>query len=249
MNTSSMVTRGDATREALVAAALPIFGRDGFHAASTRAIARAAGVNQAAIGYHFGGKKELYLAVFEHIAARVMDRQRGAIAALEAVLAEPDAGAGEDARRARYLPPLLGFADGMAAMLTSRESAAWAQLILREQQAPTSAFALLYERIMGRVLGLLTRLLQRLQGTRADTRLQVATILGQALVFRAANAAVLRLMDWNEVGEAELAAIRRQIRENIVAQLAPGANPAERAGPARRRAPPRRLPRRGRHRR
>lgn len=249
MDSSPTATRGVATRDALIAAALPIFGRDGFHAASTRAIARAAGVNQAAIGYHFGGKKGLYLAVFEHIAARIMDRQRGAIEAIETVLAEPDDGADEHARSARYLPALLGFADGMAAMLTSRESAAWAQLILREQQAPTSAFALLYERIMGRVLGLLTRLLQRLHGDGADTRLLVATILGQALVFRAANAAVLRLMDWAEIGDAELAAIRRQIRENLVAQLAPGARSPARAGPVRRRASPPRPHRPGRLRR
>lgn len=211
--------RGDATRDALVAAALEIFGRDGFHAASTRAIADAAGVNQALIGYHFGGKEALYLAVFEHIASRVLERQRDAIAALEAVLATSDDAIDENARRARYFPPLLRFVDGMAAMLTSRESAAWAQLILREQQAPTSAFALLYEKLMGRVLGLLARLLQRLQGTDADVRLQVATTLGQALVFRAAHAAVLRLMDWREIGEAELAAIQRQIRRNLTAQL------------------------------
>ncbi|MGH8251989.1 MAG: CerR family C-terminal domain-containing protein [Steroidobacteraceae bacterium] len=212
-------TRGDATRDALIAAALEIFGRDGFHAASTRAIAEAAGANQASISYHFGGKEALYLAVFEHIAAQVMQRQDAAIAAIEAVLAEPDHAEDENARMAHYLPPLLRFVDGMATMLTSRESAAGARLILREQQAPTSAFALLYEKVMGRVLDLLTRLLQRLYGTDADVRLQVATTLGQALVFRAAHAAVLRLMDWQEIGEPELAAIQRQIRRNLTAQL------------------------------
>jgi AcrR family transcriptional regulator len=211
--------RGDATREALLAAALTIFGRDGYHAASTRAIAQAAGVNLALIRYHFGGKEGLYLAVFEHIAARIMQRQRPGIEAIEAVLAEPDDARDWRARQAIYLPPLLRFVDGMAAMLASRESAPWAQLILREQQAPTRAFALLYEKLMGPVLGLLTRLLQRLHGTNADVRLEVATILGQALVFRAARAAVLRLMDWREIGEAELASIQEQIRRNLAAQL------------------------------
>ncbi|HET6470821.1 MAG TPA: TetR family transcriptional regulator, partial [Pseudomonadales bacterium] len=43
-------TRGDQTREALIDAAIEIFGRDGFRAASTRSIADAAGVNQALIG-------------------------------------------------------------------------------------------------------------------------------------------------------------------------------------------------------
>lgn len=234
MSPVSTLTRGDATRDALVTAALKIFGRDGFHAASTRAIAEAAGVNQALIGYHFGGKEALYLAVFEHIASQVLERQRAAIEAMESVLATPDDTLDENARRARYFPPLLRFVDGMAAMLTSRESAAWAQLILREQQAPTSAFALLYEKLMGRVLGLLTRLLQRLHGTDADVRLQVATTLGQALVFRAANAAVLRLMDWQEIGEVELAAIQQQIRHNLTAQLMHGGRADVRKGAIRR---------------
>lgn len=223
MKAAPPATRGDATRDALVRAALRIFGRDGFHAASTRAIAKAAGVNLALIRYHFGGKQGLYLAVFEHIAAQILERQRPAIAAIESALAGEPGALDERARRARYLPPLLGFVDGMAAMLASRESAPWAQLILREQQAPTPAFALLYEKVMGRVLGMLTRLVQRLQGTEADVRLQVATILGQALVFRAARAAILRLMGWRDIGEPELAAIRAQIRRNLAAQLADAA--------------------------
>lgn len=212
-------TRAENTREALIAAALKIFGRDGFHAAGTRTIAHEARVNQALIAYHFGGKQGLYLATFEHITAQVLQRQRAAIEAIEAVLTLPQDPGDADARRARYLPPLLQFVDGLAAMLTSRESTAWAQMILREQQAPTVAFGKLYDGFMGRVLELLARLLQRLHGVDTDMRLLVVTCLGQALVFRAARAAVLRLMNWKEIGDAELAAIRTQIRHNLVAQL------------------------------
>ena len=59
---SPKVERGDITREAFIQAAIEIFGRDGFHAASTRAIAERAGANQALIGYHFRGKLGLYKA-------------------------------------------------------------------------------------------------------------------------------------------------------------------------------------------
>src|SRR4029453_4639152 len=85
--------RSAGPREALIAAALKHFGRDGFHAAGTRVIAREARVNQALIAYHFGGKQGLYLSTFEHIAAQVTARQRAATAAIEAVLAQPDAAA------------------------------------------------------------------------------------------------------------------------------------------------------------
>jgi TetR/AcrR family transcriptional regulator, regulator of cefoperazone and chloramphenicol sensitivity len=217
MTTETTASRGDATREALIRAAVEIFGRDGFNATGTRALAEAAGVNQALIAYHFGGKQGLYLATFEHIATQVLGRQRPAIEAIEAVLALPDDDADAAARRARYLPPLLRYVDGLAAMLTTPESTAWAQMILREQQSPTVAFA----GFMGRVLELLARLLQRLHGVDADTRLLVLTCVGQALVFRAARAAVLRLMGWRDIGDAERAAIQQQIRDNLVAQLAP----------------------------
>src|ERR1700687_388750 len=61
--------RADATRDALVRVALDRFGAKGFEATSTREIANAAGVNLAAIGYHFGGKEGLRKACAEHVAA------------------------------------------------------------------------------------------------------------------------------------------------------------------------------------
>ena len=77
-------TRGEPTREALLRAAIDVFGRDGFDAASTRAISDAAGVNQALIGYHFGGKPGLYLAALRSIAASVSTRIGPLVESIEA---------------------------------------------------------------------------------------------------------------------------------------------------------------------
>src|SRR5262245_12691635 len=55
------------TRTRLLEAGLDHFGRVGFEGANIRAIAAAAGANIAAINYHFGGKRGLYLAVANHI--------------------------------------------------------------------------------------------------------------------------------------------------------------------------------------
>ncbi|MEE4243097.1 MAG: TetR family transcriptional regulator, partial [Desulfopila sp.] len=74
MNREQQSSRGEVTRQNLILAAIEIFGRDGFHAASTRNIAQQAGVNQALIGYHFGGKEALYLAATEHIALQIRKR-------------------------------------------------------------------------------------------------------------------------------------------------------------------------------
>jgi AcrR family transcriptional regulator len=53
------------TRERILAAAAEIFGARGFKAATIRQIAEAAGVNVAAINYHFKGKLGLYTEVLE----------------------------------------------------------------------------------------------------------------------------------------------------------------------------------------
>lgn len=50
----------DATRRALMGAALWVFAEHGYETASVREITRRAKVNQGAITYHFGGKEGLY---------------------------------------------------------------------------------------------------------------------------------------------------------------------------------------------
>jgi AcrR family transcriptional regulator len=182
--------RGASTREALVAAAIEEFGRSGFEAASTRAIALRAGVNQALIGYHFGSKQGLYLAVFEHIAGRVAARMTPLAAEIGPVLRE-----GGPVERARLLAYLHAVTGAFFALLASEETASWPRLILREQQEPTAAFDLMFERVMGPMLALLNRLVGRLIGRdedAADTRIVVVTIVGQLLIFRVARAVVLR---------------------------------------------------------
>jgi TetR/AcrR family transcriptional regulator, regulator of cefoperazone and chloramphenicol sensitivity len=55
--------RGEKARARLLEEAEKIFAEKGFAKASTREICAAAGLNAAAISYHFGGKDELYRAV------------------------------------------------------------------------------------------------------------------------------------------------------------------------------------------
>lgn len=61
--------------ERILDAAEQLFAQRGYHGVSLRDITKAAGVDVALVGYHFGGKRELFAAVFER-RAEVLNRER-----------------------------------------------------------------------------------------------------------------------------------------------------------------------------
>ena len=100
--------RGEPTRAALFASALDLFGAKGFDAASTRAIAAAAGANVASIAYHFGGKEGLRLACADHVVDTIPRLPRPALRRGRPA-APPDARGGARASRARIVEAIVGF--------------------------------------------------------------------------------------------------------------------------------------------
>jgi AcrR family transcriptional regulator len=77
------VTRpsADATREAILDAAIDLFSERSFDGASTREIARRAGVTQPLLNYHFRSKDDLWRAavdsLFEQLRSSAAERTRG----------------------------------------------------------------------------------------------------------------------------------------------------------------------------
>lgn len=69
----------------ILAAAEMLFAKHGLSKPSLRTITERAGVNLAAVNYHFGSKEELILAVFERLSRRINARR---VAELEALLAD-----------------------------------------------------------------------------------------------------------------------------------------------------------------
>lgn len=69
-------------KERILDSAEQLFAQRGFYGVSLRDITQAAGVDVALVGYHFGGKRELFTAVFER-RAEVLHRER--LERLEAV--------------------------------------------------------------------------------------------------------------------------------------------------------------------
>jgi len=73
------------TRERLVEAALQVFASHGFEGATTREIARRAGVALAALPYHFTTKEALWKAAADRIFGRLGDSFRRRLEGLEGV--------------------------------------------------------------------------------------------------------------------------------------------------------------------
>ena len=75
------------TKERILGAAEELFARHGFEGASLRQLTAAAGVNLAAVNYHFGSKDRLIEEVFR----RRLDQLNGRrMAALQQIAGEPD---------------------------------------------------------------------------------------------------------------------------------------------------------------
>ena len=75
--------RSDATRRALVDAAIESLRFDGFSGASARSIAARAGSNQGLVFYHFGSVTHLLLAALDEVSERRMDRYSAAVGGAE----------------------------------------------------------------------------------------------------------------------------------------------------------------------
>jgi AcrR family transcriptional regulator len=219
--------RGEETRQRLLQAAIEVFGRQGFEA-GTRALSQRAGVNLAAIPYHFGSKQGLYVAAAEHIAVQIRSRIGPALERARHEL-EDQGGAPLDAARARVL--LRDVLEAFARMLVQAESASWARFIIREQMEPSEAFERLYSGLIHPTFGTIAALVGRITGRDPkdeEVRLQVPKLIGQVLIFRAARATVLRGLGWSGIGEREFAAIRGLIQASIDAL---DAGRADGAGP------------------
>lgn len=203
------VERGDVTRERLLLAAIDVFGRYGFDGTTTRALAKAAGVNLQAIPYYFGGKRGLYVAAAEHIGtlinAEVADLREQTRARIEASETGRVPLAAAEARA--VLAAILGR---MAVFFVGPGSESVARFMIREQMEPTEAFQRVYAAVMGPMLGLVGKLVATLMGedpASEDVRLRTLSLVGGVLVFRVAHAAVLTHLDWCAVGPAQVEAV------------------------------------------
>lgn len=195
----------------LVAAALHLFGRDGFEATSTRALAARAGTNISSIAYHFGGKEGLRLACADAVAAAI-----GRVA--QAIPADPGALSRDQARRIlrRLMRRIVTF-------LVTPAAADVVGFLLRELAIPDSpVLDRLYATLIEprhRALCLIWAAATGAEPDSEDTRLAVFSLFGQAAYFRLAAPLVQRRMGWSGYSRRDARAIQRRLLANLDAML------------------------------
>ena len=197
------------THQALVSAGLRLFGEAGYAAASTRAIAAAAGTNVASIAYHFGGKAGLHEACVDEVARRMGKVSELPIAAAASQQTARDALEALMRRAVTYL-------------FTADEAGEIVPFVLRVLTEGGAASAALYARLFEPRHRMLCHLWSVATGQPAEserTRLAVFAFIGELVYFRINRVFVLRRMGWNVAGPAEAEAIADTLAEHLHAAL------------------------------
>lgn len=212
---------GAPSRERLLEAAVDVFGKHGFEAATTRMIAREAGVNLAAIPYYFSGKEGLYHAAVAHIVEKIETKAGATFRKMASLASEAE------------LSPKAAL-DGMEALLEavvnfmvgSPEAARVARIILREQLDPSSAYDIIFKRVMTPVIDAIAGFTAAVSGADSyrTAKLRAMAIMGQIMAFRVARETAVRSMGLVGYSPEETEKIRSIVLEHtraIIASLSP----------------------------
>jgi len=210
--------RGGETRARIVAAALKLFGEHGFEGASTRDIAKKAGVNAPALQYYFDSKEGVYFACVEHIVARVWEHMSEVIDSAERVV---KAKAGDGA----LIEAFCRIQEQLAEFLvTSQDSHDWRLFMARQQAGlgPAAGFQIVYELFSKRVFAVAGMIVGRMLGRSAEddeTLIRTTALLGQLTVFQVSRRTALTVLQWETIDVKQVAVIKRIIREHTIALL------------------------------
>ncbi|MDD5328985.1 MAG: CerR family C-terminal domain-containing protein [Sulfuricella sp.] len=189
--TSGHEARSAKTRSQLIEATIDVVAAVGYEGATTRALAQAAKTTLSAIPYHFGSKKELYLAAAEMIAEYAANRFAEAAALLDDT---PDIEL--SVRFERALIQVLHT------MLDEAEPHAWTAFVARCAYDNDDAFALILERAIAPLQKRLVHAASQFSGRSSDDealRMRVIAILTAIFSFRFLRGVMLRGMDWKSI--------------------------------------------------
>lgn len=172
----------DQTRDRILQAALEIFARRGFKAATVRDICAHAGVNVASVNYYFRSKEALYREVLV-FSFKQADRKYPPQALADDSLSPED-------RLRLFIRSLL------LRLMDDGHLGIHAKLMARELADPTGALDYIVDTVMRPRFMMLREILPHLAGpgwSPADIDRMIQSIIGQCLVYRHSRPMIERL--------------------------------------------------------
>lgn len=210
-----------ATREALLRAAGQVFADVGFRTATVREICQRAGVNVAAVNYHFRDKETLYLEVLRFALSTANARYPFA--------REAEAGAPPERRLRSFVGNLL------ALIFDSGEHAWLGRLMAKEMIEPSHALDFMIAERIQPMASQLRRLVREIVGNAcADEAVRLCgfSIVSQCLFYNHCRSVVTRLFPEHQLTPDAVQSLADHITEFSLAGLRHFARTDERAQPA-----------------
>jgi TetR/AcrR family transcriptional regulator, regulator of cefoperazone and chloramphenicol sensitivity len=215
--------RGENTRQRLLEAAIELFAELGYERASTRAIARRAGVSLPALQYYFGGKEGLHRACAQYITEDVRVRLAPATERVRQALTR------HDLTRSELLELLRAVVEPFLEGLATERPESWALFFARAQGEHSAAFDAIFQQIGGRLLALVTEIIGRILGRPAsgpEVAIRAVVVVGQLTLVRRARPIILRVLDWPDFAGERLQTLKEVIWQGIACSLIGSNSPA-----------------------
>lgn len=219
---------GEESRARIVEAAGRLFADRGFNGVSVRELAKRAGVNAAAINYHFGGKEGLYHAVLRQL----IDDTEPMFAPM--VVRLRDGVVDADGDRDALVEIAAALFRGLLGSILASANLRWQiPILLREAQQPSSGFAMLVKERINPVHDAIAELVGAATGydpKSPEARLITANIMGQCMSFGAARGVVFARLGWEEYTPERIELIIDTMVPRMLAMLGLKPAPAVAAG-------------------
>jgi AcrR family transcriptional regulator len=211
--------RGEETRGRIIAAAMRVFGEEGYARASTRQIADAAGVTPPALQYYFDSKEGLHRACACFIVERINLALLPVLASAAAARATGDP--------AEMLEAVCGVLDALADFtLANEDMAGWSRFMGKGQADDAGpAFPLIRDQVTRPLHEAVRELIGPLIGRGPDeteTRLRTIIVLSAVTAFHVNRANTLAILDWPDFGGGRREAVKTALRAQTRAALANG---------------------------
>ncbi len=206
--------RGEEQRARIIQAAIKVFGEEGYERASTREIAREAGIQPPALQYYFDSKEGLHRACADYLVEAAMQWLGEPLAAAQGV---PDS-----ATSAEALQALSDLVDALIdASLFSREVPERARFSARVHTDDGPATAIMKEKISVPIMNTVARLVGLvLQAPVGElVRLRAHLLLSQMSVLHVHHNTTLSKLGWPDFHGPRRAMVKAAMRAHIKGAL------------------------------